>query len=452
MSQGDETLTSKAAQYSIVAVRSLMPVDALAASSSREQAAKRRALFAAKVHDLAEQVVGPVAAYKPGRPLTTYAEWLTAADGSLLVVAINPDEGLLSVLETVGYALAWQHDRDLALLVSEGHADAVLERLAFIGTPVRLWSFDKKLAVLPRVIPAPDEVVAAARTRQLRGGADHDLGASTPLVTELVRAAREHWALTPAHRSGYLSWHCAGRQVLKMSRSRKGVRMQAGVLYKTPPADRPPFDKVILEPLTKLQRATAESAVAAAVADRFSGHDKANLEHLMQATLAAYNVPGPELSSFTREYPAWRGDKQAGFIDFLGLDRAGRFHVVETKIGSDVGIVLQALDYATWVKAHAAAIRADLDWPPGDDSVVHIDLLVAPKGTSPALGPYTAGQLEALAGDVSWQVHVMADPAADDPEISSFPRRMIPDPQPGLIAPPVMPARFAASVQQRLLR
>jgi hypothetical protein len=289
--------------------------------------------------------------------LTTYGEWLTAADGSILVVAINPDEGLLSVLETVGYALAWQHDRDLALLVSEGHADAVLERLAFIGTPLRLWSFDKKLAVAPRVIPAPDEAVAAAGARKLRGGADYDLGVSATLVTELVRGAREHWAPTPAHRSSYLSWHLrrtAGAENVPVAQGRS--RTGWGSVQDT--TCRPTtFRQDGYRAGDKGATGHRGSRRCRGGGFRFSGRDKANLEHLIQATLAAHNLPGPGLTNFTREYPAWRGDKQPGFIDFLGLDRAGRFHVVETKIGSDVGIVLQALDYATWVKAHAAGSR-----------------------------------------------------------------------------------------------
>ena len=72
----------------------------------------------------------------------------------------------------------------------------------------------------------------------------------------------------------------------------------------------------------------------------------------MQATL----ISQPEalgLTQLWREFPAWRGP--SGRPGFLGADGAGVLHVVETTIGPDPKVVLQALDYAVWVKANDAA-------------------------------------------------------------------------------------------------
>jgi hypothetical protein len=124
---------------------------------------------------------------------------------------------------------------------------------------------------------------------------------------------------------------------------------------------------------------------------------------------------------------------------------------VETKVGGDGMLVMQALDYLIWVTAQAASIREDRAWPaPETEGKVHIDLVLAPKGNAPALGPYTAGQLEALAGDVSWRVFLVDDPLAQIPKVKELPRRAIHDPQQERVAKPVQPPRFVGRVQRQL--
>jgi hypothetical protein len=402
-------------------------------------------MAAATTKDLVESLIGPVEPFQPGRRLTTFAGWYTTSDGGTLVLAVEPGTSDKDAALAAAHALAWQHDRDLVLLLPQSAVPSIAARLTHVATPVRVWAVGEDRTAVETPIPSDVETVAEARRRPLRRGEQHDLGERARWVDGLTASANGHWALVQAHRDSYLSWHCAGRQVLKLSKRRDGVHIEAGVQYRKPPADRPPFTLTASGPLTNAQRAQAEGAIALAVADRLTGRDGAHVEHQMQAALAASGLRDLGMVQIAREYPAWRGDGAAGYIDFLGLDERGQIHVVETKIGPDAMLVSQALDYATWVRAHAPAIRRDLRWPHGDDSVIHIDFVLAPKVTErsiePAVGPYTAGQLEALGEDVSWRVHFVDDARAESPVITSEDPRRVPGPRFGRVAEPLMPAR-----------
>ncbi len=80
------------------------------------------------------------------------------------------------------------------------------------------------------------------------------------------------------------------------------------------------------------------------------------------------------------EFPGWRGPGRPGFIDFLGIDDDDHLHVVETKVGSDPGVLVQALDYAIWVQAQQTVIRQSMGWPAAPArTTVHLDLVLATK-------------------------------------------------------------------------
>lgn len=271
-----------------------------------------------------------------------------------------------------------------------------------------------------------------------------------------MQGADRHWALVRAHRHSYLAWHCGGRQVLRISRTTKGLRIVAGVAYtKQESEERAPLK--ISGPLLPVQRAEIEARVGEAVWKRLAGHDKGHLEHRFQGALAANGLAKLGLMDpFSREYPAWRGDGRPGFIDFLALDPRNRLHVVETKIGTgDVRGVLQALDYAVWVAAHDRAIRADRRWPePAREQFPVMDFVLAPlptaaPGTGHAVGPYLMGQLEALAGDVPWRIWIVPDPLAETAEVTGPWSRTL-TPTGPMVAAPVQPPRWAARVARSL--
>jgi hypothetical protein len=168
---------------------------------------------------------------------------------------------------------------------------------------------------------------------------------------------------------------------------------------------------------------------AATIWQRLAGTDSGHGEHRMQGALHS----GPlldrlGLTSVQREYPAWRGARKPGFLDFLGIDRDNRLHIVETKANpDDVTVVMQTLDYAIWVLPNGAAIRDERGWAkaPAAERVV-IDFICAPPARKHAskagphgyaIGRYLAGQLEVLSPAICWRIWLVPDPLADPPDL-----------------------------------
>ncbi|MGH9152778.1 MAG: hypothetical protein ACRD03_10355 [Acidimicrobiales bacterium] len=73
-------------------------------------------------------------------------------------------------------------------------------------------------------------------------------------------------------------------------------------------------------------------------------------------------------------------------------------------------------------------------------------ILAAKAPGARVVGPYLAGPLEALAGDVPWRLSLVADPDTDPPEVRPLARRTLPSPD-ALAAEPVQPLRWASRVQ-----
>ena len=243
----------------------------------------------------------------------------------------------------------------------------------------------------------------------------------------LVRWANEAPGLKPAHRTSYLAWHCDGRGVLRIQRTRTGLAVVAGVDATKPSEILPePVHLELATALTPLQFHGAVSAVSAAAVKRLQGIDAANAEHRLQSMLEPRDVG---LLVWDREFPAWRPSGRA-FIDFLGVDGHGVVHVVETKIGPDEMLVLQGLDYWIWATAHAGDLQEHfgLEHRPR----VAIDFVVAGKMPGDAaIGVYTAAQAEALAGEISWRFHpVRGWPDAEAPKPYRLPARTLPVPTP----------------------
>jgi hypothetical protein len=382
------------------------------------------------------------------------------------VVVAGSHEQVGSMDEVLAYALAWQCDRDLLLVLPQSYEHQTLARLAWVDTPVRVFLHDSN-RLRPAVIPSRSEVLTAAAGRGLRAIAEHDLGDLAPLVEWVTSWADDHWALAKVERSSYQAWHCAGRQVLKVARFKDGIRITAGVNYsKNPPGGEEKALTCLVShegPLSRAGLAHIQARVTRAIWRRLAEQDRGDVEHRLQGALAL----GPlqtalDLTEFVaREYPAWRGDHRPGFIDFLGLDRQNRLHVVETKVNpNDVTTVLQALDYVIWVQANAKKIRDQRRWPEsgGEEKSVACDFVCAPRITPApdgslalsghAIGRYLAGQLEAISPSVPWTISLVRDPLAEVPEVTRLQAHRVP---PGpLVAEPVRPPRWAARVQAGL--
>lgn len=433
-------------------------------TTAAQRAAAQRDHFRDDAVALAACIVTdrPLIDFRPGRGMSRYARWLSDADNELLVAVVAGTDKREVVDEVLAYGLAWQQDRDLFLVLPKGACDLVLPRLPWIGTTVRVWQYDdEELDPFPRPVPSRAAVLEAVRAeqpRRARSGyvlTEQEQAWIEPLLTESV-----FQGLTYHAQGGYLSWHTHGLQVLRVQRTRqRTLRMEAGVRYSRPgpglPTPLAPME--ISGPVSPDQVRAVVTAIESVTGSGSRSLTSDQLEHRLQAGLAHEGGSTLGLSDLRREYPAYRGLHRRGFIDFLGWDAKGRFHVVETKVGHDPRVVLQALDYAIWVTAHDQALRTDLGLaatPTGAPPV--LDLVLAPKpgrksggsqGTvSPAVNPYIAPQLEALAGDVKWNVYVVDEPAATRPApVRVNPAALWMEDRP-LVAPPVSGPRWATRV------
>ncbi|RLV47716.1 hypothetical protein D9V37_16340 [Nocardioides mangrovicus] len=399
--------------------------------------------------DLAARVLGATPEPFAPRRMTSHASWFVDDTNERLVAVASPATPPTAADEILAYALAWQGDRDLHLVLPTPMIAQTLMRLPWIQTTVRVWETNGSGEPHPVPIPSRHQILDLMATYPSR-----------PTHPWRIRPDEDSWlsglelgGLDAQQRPSYLSWHHRGLQVLKVSRTRHGLRVQAGVQYSMPRAGFEVFDQTINGPLTQDQRREIEDTIR--TAKTHGSQTNTMGEHRLQSTLRQQ----PEalgLVHLEREYPGYRGPGwdptgipgRTGYIDFLGVDRRGGLHVVETKIGHDACVVLQVLDYAIWVQANHTAIRDDirtrlhLHVGPASTSLTPMHLALAGGKHSPAFNAYLAGQIEALSLDTTVRVHLVEDPQADPIQLTSLDTRQMWEPTSPLVAPPVRGRRW----------
>ena len=148
-------------------------------------------------------------------------------DGESLAVIVASQETSRDVDKALAYGLSYAGDRDLLLVLPKAQTWPTLARAAFLDVPVQVFEYDD-VGIAPLVIPAEREVF-----ERLRGGIRtgvHDLGEQQSWVEELLQWTGGQVELSRADRNGCLTWHCRGRQVLKVRRADAGFKIEAGVV------------------------------------------------------------------------------------------------------------------------------------------------------------------------------------------------------------------------------
>lgn len=415
---------------------------------------KSRASYETTARQVAEHILGGTPIRFAPQRMSRYAHWYEDDGGNYLVAVANPGAKYTVADEVLAFGLAWQQNRDLILVLPEEMVVGALTRIPWVGTVVRVWQFDGEGD--PKPIPSLSRAQALAILADLprRGPEPYTLRAEHADWLEGIDTEG-----LIAHQRGCLSWHREGLQVLRVTDTRRGVRIQAGVQYSKPPVGREPYDTLFTEPPRMEELATINDVIRRAVGDEGSLTSKMS-EHKMQSTLSSQ--PGTlGLARLWREYPGYRGltssgGGRTGFIDFLGADDSDEFHVVETKIGHDVTVVLQALDYAVWVKANENSLRETLlpgtasKEESGQFTPAAIHLVLGAKGREPAFNGYLAGQIEALSGDVKVHIHLTDDPVAVPLDVRSLPKSRMRTAQPSVAAPVTGP-RWSEQVTSTLI-
>jgi hypothetical protein len=199
---GDATLAveaSDAFERCLGAIGIRLPDETVGAAPAR-RVARARSLFWPVAERLAREMIPDPVPFRPGRNLTEMAVWFTDESDGTLVVEVGSHEAIDSLDQVLAYALAWQGDRDLVLVLPETHAEQTMTRLPWIETCVRVFVYGPELLPRPAIVPARAEVLSKAKTLGIRRTKEHTLGDAAELVEPLVKWADEHWALKEAHR------------------------------------------------------------------------------------------------------------------------------------------------------------------------------------------------------------------------------------------------------------
>jgi hypothetical protein len=346
----------------------------------------------------------PVSPFNPGSRITTYAHWFSAGTERLVLV-MGPHENPASAVTLLAYGLAWQSRRRLDLVLPAGFADAVMRVLPWIRSDVHVHLASGAIleALLP---PTSYEVLKVTAALPARATTPHDLGALRSFLDPLLEAIDAH-ELAEQPRPSYCAWKFRGRQVLKAARAKGNtIRIVAGTDYSTPTDTRPAAYKIeaLSAPMNSQQVEQAREAIDRSIADRLSGADAGDREHQLQADLDVHQLPGLGVTHHHREYPAWRSEGSDGFIDFLASTTDGALDVIETKVGADAAVALQALEYFIWATANADAVRNRMGWPQSAGARHQLTLVLAADEHGRCYDRYLYGVLEAFSLDVLWRV------------------------------------------------
>jgi hypothetical protein len=324
------------------------------------------------------------------------------ADDDRLVVIVPWGRRGPDVDEALAYGLAYAGDRDLWLVLPHHSVTATMDRLPWIDAPVRVWSHGAE-AVVKELLPLRRvDVLGRYRVDALET-AEHLLGDPAAWVAPLTAWAQAAPSVRPAHRPGYLAWKCGGMTVLRLTRTGNGVRVQAGIQYRHPTPEQPaPFEAVVTGPIPAVVAHRAVQAASRACAERLDGSIVGYREHRLQSLLTAEHL-GLQHRRFDPEFPALRPPRVPAFVDFCGVGAHNRIHVVETKIGSDVMVALQGLDYWIWATANLDLLAGHFEVPALSGASIDF-VLASPAAGGPVAGPYTPAQLEAFSGQIPWRI------------------------------------------------
>jgi restriction endonuclease-like protein len=366
---------------------------------------------------LCAEIGGPTSKFMTTQKLSTLCQFF--ADEHQLVIVGCAEIKQKDADLALAWGLAYRGDRQLSLILPAQFALPTRIRLPWLLPPVRVFTYEGAAAVEEPLPMTQQESIASYSGRTWNVDRPAVLGDKAGWVQPVLDWTTIAPRFDKVERPSYVSWHVAGRQVLKMIPTAKRLTVTAGVAS-TKSENWPTPAKVVLTDVAPDHDLHAIIAAAAnAAAARLAGDDSANREHQMQAVL---NPKSLQLAAgWKREFPAWRpGSNNAAFIDFLAKDMNGRLHVVETKIGADAMLIMQGLDYWLWCKANSehanAALGATSSRPPV------IDFVVAPdKSCGEPISTYTAAQAEALHRDIEWRFTVV-----DDPETAHHVTRLAP--------------------------
>jgi hypothetical protein len=358
------------------------------------------------------------------------ARFVWSRDDAGVTVVAGPAEKRFCDL-ALAYGLTIAEGDWLRIVLPEAEAAATLHRLAYLSPRDRVTvetyaragqpTEARRISTRPQALEAYLSIPTAAQARK-KGGLEAafseatvplHLGDRTDWVRRLVDAIAFREELDPAHLKGERSWHCRGQKVLRLTRAKAGVRVEAGIMR-----DGLRYSVVLQDPISDDELAQALTYVDDGIRRRLTSGSEFHRpdEHWLQAVLRRNaHLVGLE-SRVLREVPAWRRSGAMsltprnlawglGYIDLLGVDPHGAVQIIETKLAanSDPMFILQGLDYLMFCEAYRIPITRRLDVKPTAPFAIKF-VLGAPKGSQLKMSRFAPAQLAALPGDVTHEV------------------------------------------------
>jgi hypothetical protein len=344
----------------------------------------------------------------PGGAWTQAATWYS--DDQKLV-AVSARGHRHRAIDLLAFGLQRLEGRELHLVVPRAAVNPTRARAAFLHPTVYVH-VSQRTAIGDAEPPMSCQEANAfyRRLGDVAPTLEWDVSGWPPWLVDLVDWL-ESRRVERVRTTGLYTWHYRGRQILYVRPSQGGAyELIAGVNYSAPGNGRPPpvkFEISATGTLAPDELEQVKAALDAAIDRRRTGEDSGHREHLLQAAIGT----DPSMIGMTnlrRELPAWRPKQKPrrgrGFIDFLArdVDRVG--HVVETKVGPDAQLGIQAIDYWAWADAHREHLAGVLDADPERSFELDIVLGLSAK---PALHPAAAATLRGLRHLIVWRCHTV---------------------------------------------
>jgi hypothetical protein len=350
-------------------------------------------------------------------------------DDDRLAVIVKPAATARSDL-ALAHALRHLGGRDLHMAFAAGAETPTLRRAAWLRPKIRVWTHVDGNSVTEKPLPArSDELL---RFREAVRVSVAGLGERAEWIAPLLDWARTMPDVVDASREGYVDFQCDGRSVLHVVPGNNTLGIRAGTDWSDPqPPHAKPETLMATGPVSSEDTHRLVAAAARACFLRLGRMDAANGEHRLQARLRARHLG---LTDWRRELPAVRpaaagkgsdalGGRRA-YIDFLGV-KGSALHVVETKIGPDEFLVLQGLDYWTWVMGQRDRLAVLFALPTTTPKIV-MDFVIARTSNGQVLSPYSGAQALALDGEIDWRFHEVLSWDDGEPVLRSLPARTLP--------------------------
>src|SRR5688500_4836547 len=102
----------------------------------------KRASYETTARQAAAHILGSAPDPFAPKRMSKYAHWFTDPQDTCVIAVVMPGEKATAGDEVLAYGLAWQHNRDLHLVLPDDMLAEALTRKAWIDTEVRLWQYD----------------------------------------------------------------------------------------------------------------------------------------------------------------------------------------------------------------------------------------------------------------------------------------------------------------------